>query len=439
MNPVLARLLEQREAQTQFIDQLLARVAEENRDLVDAERSNLEAARQRISELDEQITPLEEFEAVRTAHQSSAAAATAGVRATQPAPGAGQDTGQRLGVQPRQQEYRSAGHFVVDHLRALGDPNTNRQPDTDAAQRVASALGRAVNDVPAGNHVTTADTPGLLPEPIIGQILTELDGSRPFISSVGVKELASIPGKTFERPHVTQSTSVQEQTAEKGELVMGDFKVEGIPFSKRTFGGALNVSRQDIDWTSPAAWNSLIEDLQFEYAEETEDIVAAAFAAGVTQSVEIAEADSEDLKKWIKALYTAAVKAATANGTKRARARRLPDAIWASIDMWGSLGAVIDAARATGNSAVSPGSASVGGFAGNLLDVPRIMAPGLPEGTLIVGRKALFEFYEERIGLLQAIEPKYLGVQVAYGGYAAWGNLDATAFAKIEVAGEVTP
>ena len=150
-NPVLTRLLEQREAQTQFIDTLLGRVAEENRDLVDAERSNLEAARQRITELDAQITPLEEFEAVRGAHQRTAAT-------IQPTAGAGDNSdqraanGQRLGVQPRRQEYRSAGHFVVDHLRAIGDPNQNRRPDPDAAQRVASALGRAVNDVPPGAH-----------------------------------------------------------------------------------------------------------------------------------------------------------------------------------------------------------------------------------------------------------------------------------------------
>ncbi|MFT4295637.1 MAG: hypothetical protein QM582_09525 [Micropruina sp.] len=431
MNPVLARLLEQREAQTTFIDQLLSRVAEENRDLVDAERSNLEAARQRITELDAQITPLEEFEMVRAAHASSAAAIQPTVDTEARAAAGG---GQRLGVQPRRQEYRSAGHFVVDHLRAIGDPYQNRQPDPDAAQRVGAALNRAVNDVPPGAHQTTADTPGLLPEPIVGQILTELDGTRPFIASVGIKELASIPGKTFERPHVTQSTSVQEQLNEKGELVMGEFKVEGIPFNKRTFGGALNVSRQDIDWTSPSAWNALIEDLQFEYGEETEDIVAAAFGTGVTQSVTLATADEDDLKAWIKALYEAAVKSATANGTKRARARRLPDCIWASIDMWGQLGAVIDAVRATNNSQIPSGSATPTGFAGSLLDVPRIMAPGLPTGTLIVGRRTLFEFYEERIGLLSAIEPKYLGVQVAYGGYAAWGNLDATAFTKVTVA-----
>ena len=39
------------------------------------------------------------------------------------------------------------------------------------------------------------------------------------------------------------------------------------------------------------------------------------------------------------------------------------------------------------------------GFEGSLLDVPRIMVPGLPAGTVIVGRKDRFEYYEQRIGL----------------------------------------
>ncbi|MGO5090739.1 hypothetical protein ACTQ43_14725, partial [Segatella copri] len=68
MNPVLARLLAQRQQQLEFIDQLLAQIESENRDLVDAERSNITAARQRVEELDAQIKPLEEFEATRAAH-----------------------------------------------------------------------------------------------------------------------------------------------------------------------------------------------------------------------------------------------------------------------------------------------------------------------------------------------------------------------------------
>ena len=38
---------------------------------------------------------------------------------------------------------------------------------------------------------------------------------------------------------------------------------------------------------------------------------------------------------------------------------------------------------------------------------------------------------EERIGLLQAVQPSVLGVEIAYGGYLASGVIRAAAFHKI--------
>lgn len=422
-NPVLTRLLEQRTEQETFIDQLLARVAEEGRDLVEAERKNLEAARQRIKEIDEQVVPLEEYEKTRAAHRAAT---------PEPAP-ARPDSGgaQRLTAQPREQKYRSAGHYLVDYMRALGDRSRNVEPDRDAMQRVSAALGRAVGDVPPGVHQTTADTPGLLPELIVGEVLDQIDGMRPFIQSIGAKDLSGIPGKIFHRPHVTQHTQAGEQTAEKAELPSRELKIMGIPFTKRTFGGWLNVSRQEIDWTSPTAWDIIIADLQNSYSEETDEIAAEAFATGVTQVEQIALADKDDVSAYIRALYKAAVKAATANGTQHARPSRLPNTIWTSIDMWADLGALLSIHRVMNSN--SAGGASPTAFAGDIIDIPRVMVPGLPAGTMVVGRAEKFEFYEERIGLLSAIEPKYFGVEVAYGGYAAFGFLDQTAFAKIDV------
>ena len=73
MNAVLERLLTQRADQVRFIDELLARVDAEQRDLVPAEQHNLEAARQRIRELDEQIEPIRAFEELRGTHESTLA------------------------------------------------------------------------------------------------------------------------------------------------------------------------------------------------------------------------------------------------------------------------------------------------------------------------------------------------------------------------------
>lgn len=426
MNPVLARLIEQREQQETFIDELLGRVAAEERDLVDAERRNIEAARERLTELDAQIEPLEQFEATRAQHRSAAGT-------VRPPANAGNDSGRApLGVQPREQKYRSAGHFLVDYMRAL--PSVDGRPgDVDAGQRIAAAMGRAAGDVAPGVHQTTADTPGLLPEPIIGEILNDLDGARPLIASLGAKDLAAIPGKVFHRPHVTQHTLSDEQAAEKAELASRELRIEGIPFTKRTHGGWLNVSRQDIDWTSPAAWQAIVDDLQLAYGVDTEDDTAVNFAAAVTQSVSIPEADENTIEAWVGALYEAAVMAATANGTKRASSLRLSDTIWTSVDMWAQLGKVLTVHAVTQRSNQEAGAASPTGFAGSILDIPRVMVPGLPAGTVIVGRKALYEYYEQRLGLLQAIVPRVLGVEIAYGGYVADGPIDATGFAKIEI------
>lgn len=418
MNPVLQRLLAQRAEQVTFIEQLLTRVESEERDLVDAERANINASRERIAELDEQITPLEQFEQIAAQHRA----------AVPPAPrqedrqGGTEQREQRLGIVERPHVYESVGHFIVDKIRAAGYPAAGLGPDPEAAKRVQSAMQTRANE-------TTTETPGILPTPIVGQVVDDLDGSRPLIDSFGAKALPSGSGKTFSRPIVQQHTQTGVQANELDQVTSRQYKIGSVEFGRQTFGSTLTVSRQDIDWTSPSAWNALMSDFVLEYGADTEDATATEFATGVTQTLAVTDASS--LSAWITALYQAAVKVATANGTKRASALRLPDHMWVSVDMWATLGAVISAVRAQNAASQDPGDANPATFVADILDIPRTMSPGLPDGSLIVGRTSFFEYYEERIGLLQAIVPSQLGVQVAYGGYSASGFLDATAFTKI--------
>jgi len=426
MNPVLARLLAERAKHVDYISQLLSRVEEDQRDLVDAETAALNSTKQRIAEIDEQVKPLEEFEQTRAAHEQTMTAITPTVRA--------QGEGTRLGVKDRPMVYPSFGHFMVDKIRSEKHYSANGEefaPDPDAVQRVHAAQA-AGGGIQTRADQTTTNTPGLLPVTIQGEILETLDGARPFLAALGIKSLSGIPGKVFHRPHITQHTKVAKQTAELTALESQQLILEGIPFTKNTAGGSLRISRQDIDWTDPSAWNIILTDLQAEYAEETDAITATGFEAGITQSETIATANAADVDAWVTALYDAAVKVATKAGTVRASARRLPDTIFTSIDMWGDIGAMLDIA-AINKPGMRAGDADAGTFAGSVLRFPRIMVPGLPAGTVVVGRKNAFEFYEERIGLLSAVVPTVLGVEIAYGGYYAYGFLDATAFSKIEI------
>ena len=406
-NAVLDRKRTERADQIRFVDELLNKVdADGGRDLVDAETKNLTAARERIRELDDQIGPLEEFDAMRARHESAASAVMGARPQDRPTPiGAGRD-----GV-----VYATAGAFMVDLIKARGlmtDRGQRADPDPEAMARVRYALQ---------NQITT-DTPGILPKPIVGQVVNLIDASRPLITSIGGgRPMGGIPGKTFGRPRITQHVLVGAQSAEKAELPTRKMTIGEVAFTKSTFGGAVDVSRQDIDWTSPAAWDILVRDLADVYAQVTEAVVAAAFAAAADDVNAATPVASNDLKGWADALYGAAAKVYGSS-------KRLPDRIWVSTDVWAKMGALIDTACCSSG---SPGASSATDFAGNLFTIPRVVVPSFPAATAVVGASNAYEVYEEVIGLLTAVEPSLLGVEVAYGGYIAYNVVVPEALAPL--------
>src|SRR5262245_26867693 len=113
MNPVLERKRSERGDQIAFVDELLAKVAADGgRDLVDAELANLTSAKERIAELDKQIAPLEEHEAIRSAHEAAAGSLVRTPERPRDAT--------PLGGRERPAPWSTAGGYLVDHLRARG-------------------------------------------------------------------------------------------------------------------------------------------------------------------------------------------------------------------------------------------------------------------------------------------------------------------------------
>jgi HK97 family phage major capsid protein len=414
VNPVLERLRSQRAEQISAMDAVLGQV--DDRDLVDAERSLLTASQQRIGELDAQIAPLAEYENLRQAHADASRLPSG--QALQLAP-------KRVDGVERGIEYRSAGHFLVDLIRARGIMDRG-MVDTEAQARIT----RVVADQ------KTTDTTGLLPTPIVGQVVSLIDANRPLITSLGgAMALGAIPGATFTRPKITVHTSVAAQAGEKTQLSSTKMTITGLPFSKQTYGGTVDISRQDIDWTSPSAWDILVRDLAEVYAVQTETAVAADFktkATGTAVSVGTA-ATAISLSQWTTGLYTAAMHAYQAS-------KRMPDRIWCSLDVWAALGALVDTTRVvlpvdTTREMGAPGTSNLADFAGDLFGLPRIVVPTFASGTCIVGASSLYEVYEEVVGLLSVIEPSILGIQVAYGGYVAFNTLDGASFVPLTIVG----
>lgn len=445
-SPMLQRLYDERQQLVDFVDQTVAGANTEGqiRDLSQTEQESLTRTRDRITAIDGQIRPLEEFEQLRAAG-NAAAHNFRPTPAAMPRPEG--DHVRTLGARtdPRAWRYRSWGEVIVDQLRAapaiMGGSSDDGARErllsagvvyaglSDADVAIAKANARraaqdlALNGTQSRATQVTGDTPGILPVPIIGEIMSDVDAARPFITSLGAKNLA-FAGETFKRPVITQHTAVGKQTTQATTTGVGTQKlvIGSVTFTKETWGGYLDVSRQDIDWTSPAAWDAILNDLTEQYGLQTETAAVAALVAAVTQNTAVATG-AQPLSAYITSLYASAALAYAGAGG-------LPDVIWMSLGMWGLLGPLLEAQVATN---LNPGSGGLGegAFNGNLLQLPRLVVPSMAGNILILGRKRWTEVYEERIGLLQAVQPSAFGVQVAYGGYVAYNTLKAGAFAKV--------
>lgn len=450
---MLERLLKERNDLIAFLDRTLkgANDADDGkgRDLSASEKETVKNTRERMAQLDEQIEPLQEFEKSRAA----------GAQMTQDfAPVQDRAQGDRpdgrtpvARTNPVKCEYKTRGQVIVDQIRAAGlSPSHYGQqlPDNAARDRLVSAgvtpplatemeirgaqaaAAQIAGQYNSQERVTqvSGDTPGIMPVPIIGAVMNDVDNARPFIDSVGAKPL-DFAGETFKRPLITQHVAMGKQTTQATSTGLGSQKmtIGSVTFTKETWGGWLDVSRQDIDWSSPSAWDALLTDFTDQYGLVTENAAGDAFAAAVAAGntpVEVAGTGSAStLKDYTTALYAAAALSYAGGG-------RMPDRIWMGLDMWGALGPLIESQVPTMNNDL--GGVNLGDFqSGNLLKLPRTVVPSFPANTIIIGSSRWTEVYEERIGLLQAVNPSILGVQIAYGGYIAYNTIKAAAFTKV--------
>jgi hypothetical protein len=379
---MLARYVGEIEERQQLIDGLVEAAQNEERDLTTQEMELVTRARDRIGVVNEQMQPLEE--ARRIGGESSARiAALAQFQINAPA-------------EPQRIEYRSAGAYVLDYWKAgLGADEAIHR--LDLYHRAAA-------------HQTTADNPGLLPEQILGPVVNLIDAGRPLVNALGPRQL---PSGNWSRPKVTQSTSVGVQATEKSELVSRKMTIGKVPVTAKTYGGYVNVSRQDIDWTQPSIMDLVIADLAAQYAIETENATADDLTAAATVGPTI-PTGTPTPEAVAGALWAAAGAVFTATkGQGRVIAVTGPD-------MLGILGPLFPPvnpqdSQSTGFSAGGFGTGAVGSIAG----IPIYVTAGMAALTMLVMSTAAAEVYEDRIGALQVVEPSVLGVQVAYAGYFA--------------------
>ena len=316
----------------------------------------------------------------------------------------------RWSVAPRWPEfqYRSAGHYVLDNIKAV-------RGDREAADRLDW-----YNRVAA--HQTTTNAAGIVPQEIVGSVINFIDSSRPLVTALGARPLEG--GPNFYRPRVTTHTSVAKQSAEKAEFSSTAMVLDKLTATVDTYGGYVNVSRQIIDWSSPSIMDIIVQDLAAQYAIQTETAAAAQFLAAATAGTVIptgaTTADAVAAAVWaaVGTIYTTIPNAGRIVGVS-------------SPTMLAAIGPALTATAINNPNSAGFAIDYTSGQIGSIGGVPIYLSPRLTGATLLIIHPAAAEVYDQIVGMLSVTEPSVGGVQVAYMGYFSALTVAAGGIVKI--------
>jgi HK97 family phage prohead protease len=309
----------------------------------------------------------------------------------------------------------SAGEFMAAY-HIGGDTFKNM----NAAVAEYTASKRTALQAAAGDVLTT-DTPGLLPVPVLGPLVQDLNFLRPVVDAVGARAYPdSGQSKTFIRPTITTHTSVASQS-ELGSASATTMVIASNSISKTTLAGQVTLSVQDIDFTSPAAMQLILNDLMGEYMIASDNLAADNLLTAATSSG-VWDGTVADL---LKSVYDSAVDISTNRNWT-------PTHMFVSPDVWGQLGQLADTtgrpvfpfigAGLTGQNALGGGQAS--SWNGNPLGLQLVVDSNFAAKTMIITRVGqgagdAYEFYESIRGLMSVEQPSVLGRNMSFHGYVS--------------------
>jgi HK97 family phage major capsid protein len=278
----------------------------------------------------------------------------------------------------------------------------------------------------AAPNVTTTDTPGILPVPIVSPIYNSFVANyRPLITAMGVRQMP-MSGKVFIRPKVTTHTTIGASNGELVALDQGTFVVDDIQITKALYGGYVKLSEESMDMTSPEVLGALIDDMSRIYANATDVAACTTFEAGVTQTQALA--DVTDPADWVNFIYGAAQQILTnSNGN-------LPNVLVLSPSYYASLGALVDTAGRPLFPNVGPMNAvgtgaSASTFNGNAFGLSLVVDRNITSLPIYVGDSTGFECWEQQKGALSVeLADGALGRIIKFRGYFSSVMIDATKF-----------
>jgi hypothetical protein len=226
-----------------------------------------------------------------------------------------------------------------------------------------------------------------------------------------------------------------KQSAQNATLQAGTYKIDKLSVTKETYGGYVQISEQDIMFTTPEILGSLLDDMGRIYANTTDNVAADALVAGATVTNSFGDTSlPEDWVGWIG--QSSQTILTNSNGN-------LPNALFVSPKYWGVLIGLADTTgrplfpnlgpmNALGDLTPSFGQGMAFGLNvvvdRNFTDETIILgcagtSPGNPTG-------AGFECFELPQGAISIDVPSQLARTLAFRGQFATLMIDADKFVK---------
>ena len=274
--------------------------------------------------------------------------------------------------------------------------------------------------------IVTTDTPGILPTPIVSPVYNNFIGRRPVVDAIGVRAMPQ-GGKVFIRPEVTTHTtigaSIGEQSPSQGTMVVFNNQV-----TKQIFGGYVNISEADIDWSDPAILSVVLDDMGRIYANATDNYAADQLATGATTTSNFTAASVDDASYWAEWVANAAETILSASNGN------LPTHMFMNPSMWAELLKLSDSSKRPLFPQVGPmnafGNLAPGQVNGNAFGLQVVVDRNFNAATTIIGDASGYELFEQQKGAISIDSPSTLSRTIAFRGYFAALMIDSSKFVK---------
>ena len=310
-------------------------------------------------------------------------------------------------------------------------------PLPTAVEYIAAAISggdqwRAMSEAlrAAAPDIVTTDTPGILPTPILSPVYNNFIGRRPVVDAIGVRAMPA-GGKVFIRPEVTTHTSIGASIGEQAPTA-GTMVVFNNQVTKQIFGGYVNISEADIDWSDPSILQVVLDDMGRIYANATDNYAADQLVAGASVTQAFALADVAKPEVWSAEIAEAASTILSSSDGN------LPTHLFVAPDRWRNLIALADTSNRPLFPQVGPmnayGDLGVNSYGGNAFGLSVVVDRNFAAGTAIVGDASGYELFEQQKGTMSIESPSTLSRTIALRGYFAALMIDPTKFVKFTFA-----